>query len=65
MKRQSTESLENLRAVGKRYNELCDLIDQTKNDSIIENKSTKIFNACVRSGTMNTETYAGRIIARL
>ena len=32
MKRQSTESIENLRAVGKRYNELCDLIDQAKND---------------------------------
>ena len=36
MKRQSTESLENLRAVGKRYNELCDLIDQAKNDKKLQ-----------------------------
>lgn len=43
MKRQSTESIENLRAVGKRYNELCDLIDQAKNDKKSQkDKSEKI-----------------------
>ena len=43
MKRQSTESIENLRTVGKRYNELCDLIDQAKNDKKSQkDKSEKI-----------------------